>query len=159
VIAAALVWRDGRLLIGRRPSEGLLGGLWEFPGGKVEEGETLAAAAAREVLEETGLAIEVRDLFRSVEHAYTHFSITLHAFHARVRSGRLRARGVRGLRFVRVADLPRYAFPRANRRILDDLTAEGPPAWAAGRSGGRRVGAGGRKSTIARRRDGEDPGR
>src|SRR5262245_29649256 len=132
-IAAALVWRGGRLLIGRRPSEGLLGGLWEFPGGKVRPGETLAAACAREVLEETGLAIEVVELFSSVEHAYTHFSITLNVFHARVRGGRLRGRGVESLRFVPVKDLERYAFPRANRRILDALVQAGPPAWAGAR--------------------------
>jgi A/G-specific adenine glycosylase len=133
VIAAALVWRDGEVLVGRRPSDGLLGGLYEFPGGKVETGESLAAACAREVLEETGLSVEVVELFRSVDHAYTHFSITLHVFHARVRAGRLRASGVEALRFVPVAELDRLAFPRANRRVLDDLKAAGPPAFAQAR--------------------------
>lgn len=130
-IAAALVWRDGEVLVGRRPSEGLLGGLYEFPGGKVEADETLAAACAREVAEETGLAVEVVELFRTVEHAYTHFTITLHVFHARVRGGRLSAQGVEDLRFVPVAALADLAFPRANRRVLDDLAAVGPPPWAA----------------------------
>lgn len=141
-IAAALVWKAGDVLVGRRPSEGLLGGLYEFPGGKVEAGETLAAACAREVREETGLDVEVVELFRTVEHAYTHFTITLHVFHARVRSGRLRARGVEDLRFVPLSALTELAFPRANRRVLDDLAVAGPPPWAArNRDDGRRSGA------------------
>ena len=92
--------------------------------------------------EETGLAVEVVELFRTVEHAYTHFTITLHVFHARVRGGRLRAQGVEDLRFVPTSALAELAFPRANRRVLDDLVAVGPPPWAA-RAGndGRRAGS------------------
>ncbi len=137
-IAAAVVWRQGRLLIGRRPADGLLGGLYELPGGKREPGETLAQACAREVLEETGLRVEVLDRVASVEHAYTHFSITLTVFHARVLGGRLRARGVEDLRFVPLEDLERYAFPRANRRILEVLRAGGAPAWAVPRPRAKR---------------------
>lgn len=135
-IAAALVWRQGEILIGRRPAEGLLGGLWEFPGGKREEGESLEEACAREVAEETGLRVEVVAPFEKVEHAFTHFSITLHVFHCRVLGGRLRARGVEDLRFVAPEALSTYAFPRANRRVLDALARSGPPAWA--RDAGRR---------------------
>jgi A/G-specific adenine glycosylase len=134
VVAAGLVWRDGRVLVGKRPSEGLLGGLHELPGGKVERGETLAAACAREVREETGLDVEVVELFRTVEHAYTHFRVTLHVFHCRPRSGRLRARGTEDLRFVPTAELEDLAFPRANRRVLEDLRAVGAPAWAGTRA-------------------------
>lgn len=129
-IAAAVVWKGGRVLIGRRPAEGLLGGLYELPGGKREPGETLEQACAREVLEETGLRVEVRDRLATVEHAYTHFSITLTVFHARPLGGRLRARGVEDLRFVTLDELEAYAFPRANRRILEVLRATGAPAWA-----------------------------
>ncbi len=137
-IAAGLVWKGDAILIGRRPAKGLLGGLWEFPGGKREEGETLEAACAREILEETGLVVEVVALFRAVEHAYSHFSITLHVFHCRIVRGRVRARGVEDLRFVPVAELEPYAFPRANVRILEALRAEGGPAFAAPRKRARR---------------------
>ena len=128
-IAAALVWRRGSILIGRRPTDGLLGGLWEFPGGKREAGESLEQACAREVLEETGLRVEVVEPFARVEHAFTHFSISLHVFHGRILGGRLRARGVENLRFVELDALDSYAFPRANRRVLDALKASGPPEW------------------------------
>ena len=129
-IAAGLVWKDGQVLVGRRPAEGLLGGLYEFPGGKREPGETLAQTCAREIREETGLEVEVVELFQTVDHAYTHFSITLSVFHCRVRAGRLRARGIEDLRFVPRTALEELAFPRANRRILDALASAGPPAWA-----------------------------
>ena len=76
-IAAGLVWRGDKVLIARRPSDGLLGGLWEFPGGKRRPGETLPAACAREVREETGLRVTVGEPFCRIEHAYTHFRITL----------------------------------------------------------------------------------
>ncbi len=126
-IASGLVWRDGRLLIGRRPRDGLLGGLWEFPGGKVEAGEALAAACVREVAEETGLAVRLVEPFMSIDHAHTHFRLTLHLFHCEAGPGRLSARGTEALRFVPLGHLDRYPFPRANRKALDALQALGGP--------------------------------
>jgi A/G-specific adenine glycosylase len=128
-IAAALVWRDdGRLFIQRRPPQGLLGGLWEFPGGKVEVGESAAEAAVRETYEETGLHVEVGEPAGRVEHAYSHFRITLHAFHARVTGGRPRADREEPFAWVEPDDLDAYAFPAANRRILEKLQDYSEPA-------------------------------
>ena len=79
------------------------------------------------------------DRLASVEHAYTHFSITLTVFHARLLGGRLRAQGVEDLRFVDLGELERYAFPRANQRILEVLRATGAPAWATARSAAPRA--------------------
>lgn len=121
-IAVALIWRnDGRLFIQRRPPEGLLGGLWEFPGGKVEPGEDAAQAAVRETREETGLEVRVTGSAGRVEHAYSHFRITLHAFHAELVSGQLRAGGAEPRAWVAPETLSEYAFPSANRRIIDGL--------------------------------------
>ncbi len=122
-IAVALVWDgDGRLLIQRRPPEGLLGGLWEFPGGKVEDDESPAGAAVRETKEETGLTIRVRELADRVDHAYSHFRITLHAFHADVKGGELfEGPGAPPRAWVSRSGLNDYAFPAANRRILEGL--------------------------------------
>ncbi|HOF18228.1 MAG TPA: A/G-specific adenine glycosylase [Phycisphaerae bacterium] len=121
-VVCAIVRRRGRILLGRRREEGLLGGLWEFPGGKVEPGESLPQALAREVREEVGLDIRVGERLAVVEHAYTHFRITLHAFDCRADNGRARALGCQRVRWVRPNELDQYAFPRANRRILQAIT-------------------------------------
>jgi A/G-specific adenine glycosylase len=120
-VAAGLVWRGNSLLIARRPKDGLLGGLWECPGGKRREGESLEAACAREVAEETGIAVSHVQHFLSIDHAYTHFRITLHVFHCTAGAGRPKPLACEAPRFVRVEDLERYPFPRANRKILDAL--------------------------------------
>jgi len=138
-IAAGLVWKGRRLLIGRRPATGLLGGLWEFPGGKREPGETLEEACRREVREETGLDVEVVAPMTRVDHAYSHFSITLHTFHCRVKGGTLCARGVEELRFVPLEGLSTYAFPRANGRVLEALRDAGPPPATRARARARRA--------------------
>jgi len=122
-VGAALVWRGRRLLIARRPNQGLLGGLWEFPGGKLEAGETPAQAARREVREELGVEAEVVGLADTVRHAYSHFRITLHLFHARwVAGGPPAGRTPVGSpRWVLPAELGRYAFPAANHALIHRL--------------------------------------
>ncbi len=124
IIAVAVVYKRGRVLIGRRPAHALLGGLWEFPGGKVQEGETLEAAAAREVREEIGIEVEILDPIAAVDHAYSHFRITMHAFAARWISGEAKAIGCDEVKWVYPRDLDRYAFPKANRRIIERLRGE-----------------------------------
>jgi A/G-specific adenine glycosylase len=129
-IAAALVWRDERLLISRRPPEGLLGGLWEFPGGKVEPGESPDAAVRREVREETGIEVEVLARADTVEHAYSHFRITLHLFHASWVSGEAPVAEDGSPAWVLPAELAGYAFPAANQAIIRRLVLgeASPPA-------------------------------
>ncbi len=80
IVAAAVIQRGGLVLIAQRPSYGLLGGMWEFPGGKLEPGEDFAAALAREMREELGVEVQVGEPFGVYRHAYTHFRLTLHAF-------------------------------------------------------------------------------
>ncbi len=125
-IAVALVWKDGHVLIGRRPDAGLLGGLWEFPGGKVEAGETPREAATRELREEMCVAAEIGEDIAVVEHAYSHFRITLHAFSARWTSGEPCGRAASDWRWVLPEQLADYAFPAANRRVLECLSAGAP---------------------------------
>ncbi len=120
-IAVAAIRRSGRYLIGRRPPQGLLGGLWEFPGGKIEPGETPQDAVVREVREETGLRVRVGPRLATVEHAYSHFSVTLHVYACEVLAGRARPRQHSALKWVTRARLGDYAFPSANRRFLDRL--------------------------------------
>jgi A/G-specific adenine glycosylase len=87
VTAAIIEDGDGKVLITRRPSKGLLGGMWEFPGGKLEVGEQMAEGLKREILEELDAKIEVGVPFGVYRHAYTHFKVTLHAFLCRLSNG------------------------------------------------------------------------
>jgi A/G-specific adenine glycosylase len=117
-IVAGLIERRGRYLIGRRPAGGLLGGLWELPGGKVEAGETRAAALQREIREEVGLAIAVGSHVASVYHAYSHMTIDLHVYRCTVSAGRCRPHVHTELKWITPAQFSRYAFPAANRKVF-----------------------------------------
>ncbi len=123
-VTAGMIWNArGELLIAQRPLDGLLGGLWEFPGGKTEPGETLEACLARELREELGIAVEVGALFVVVRHAFTHFRITLHAFTCRydADSGEPQALGVRDWAWVSPDRLDAYSFGKADRQVIAEL--------------------------------------
>jgi A/G-specific adenine glycosylase len=120
-IAACVIRKRGRVLIAQRRDDQMLGGLWEFPGGKRLPGETLEETAEREIREEIGIRIVVLRRLCVVRHAYTHFRITLHAFACRHVSGRACAIETAAVRWVRPADLRTYPFPAADRPILDLL--------------------------------------
>ncbi|OGR90031.1 MAG: A/G-specific adenine glycosylase [Elusimicrobia bacterium RIFCSPLOWO2_01_FULL_59_12] len=120
-IGAGVIWKDDKLLISQRPLNGLLGGLWEFPGGKRKPSESMAACVAREVLEELGIRVSVGPKVAEVDHAYSHFKITLHAHRCRYLSGTPRPLGCRAWRWVTSSQLKNFAFPAANRPILRHL--------------------------------------
>jgi A/G-specific adenine glycosylase len=125
-IAVGVVWRDDHILIAKRPADGLLGGLWEFPGGKPEAGESLEAAVVREIGEELAVEVEPGEKIAAVNHAYSHFEITLHAYHCRYRTGTPSPIGCQEFAWVKPEQLDRYAFPAANRRVLEHLrTSDG----------------------------------
>jgi A/G-specific adenine glycosylase len=120
-IVAAAIRKNGRYLLGKRRPEGLLGGLWEFPGGKVEAGETREDALAREIREELGIAVRIGRALASVRHAYSHFRITLHVYACEYVRGRPRAHYHTELKWVRRAEFDRYAFPAATVKMLDRI--------------------------------------
>lgn len=131
-IGIGVVWKNGRILIGRRPENGLLGGLWEFPGGKRKNGETLERCILREIREETGIEAAVGPYLCRVKHRYSHFAVTLHVFRCTYRSGQARPLGCDTCSWVPLNDLDRYAFPAANKRIIEALRKEAsaPTLWA-----------------------------
>ena len=131
-IATGLVWNrlrypQAKLLIAKRKTDDMLGGLWEFPGGHREPGETLEECLSRELWEE--LRIEVVDLepFVTVDHAYSHFRVTLHVFHCVLSDGNPQAIDVEEWRWVSLKQLDQYAFPTANRKIIDSLLVSFAP--------------------------------
>jgi A/G-specific adenine glycosylase len=124
-VCAGVIWReDGRILIAQRPFDGLLGGLWEFPGGKVQPGESLAEALRREINEELGIEIEVSQSLAKIKHTYTHFRITLYAFHARYTSGEPQNLEVANHAWVHLDDLDHYPFGVTDQKIIERLLDE-----------------------------------
>jgi A/G-specific adenine glycosylase len=121
VVAGVIYRDDGAFLIARRPPEGLLGGLWEFPGGKQEVGESLSGALRREIQEELSMEIAVGAALGRIKHAYTHFRITLHAFEARHVSGEPQNIAVDAHAWVTLDDLDAYAFALTDRKIIELL--------------------------------------
>jgi len=130
VVTAGVVWNHGgdRFLVTQRPPEGLLGGLWEFPGGKQEPGETLEACLQRELAEELGIEVTVGAPLTVVRHAYTHFRITLHAFHCRLLSSQPRALGCADWRWITLDQVECFAFSAADHQIIAALRAAAGPA-------------------------------
>ncbi len=120
-IAAGIIFHKNKILIARRPENGLLGGLWEFPGGKQEKDETLEQTVVREVKEETDIRVRVDSLLTTVNHQYSHFTITLHAFMCCYISGDPKPIGCTELQWVEKKQLDDFAFPKANVKIIEKL--------------------------------------
>jgi A/G-specific adenine glycosylase len=129
LIGVAVIWNEqGQILIDRRPQSGLLGGLWEFPGGKVEPGETVPECIQREIREELGIEIEVGDHLISVDHTYTHFRVTLEVHHCRHLSGEPQPIACDEVRWATLAELEQFPFPKANLHIITALQTARSPA-------------------------------
>ena len=120
-VTAGIIRRGERILITKRRPEAMLGGLWEFPGGKLEPGETLEQCLLREIDEELGITIRIERPFIRVDHAYSHFRITLHTFLCRHSRGRPRALDCAAFRWVHPDHLEEFAFPKADRVVLQAL--------------------------------------
>ena len=117
--AIAVIEKDGRILIQKRPAGGLLADLWEFPGGKVEPGESLTASLRREIREELGVEVEDVRRLTSVRHAYTRFQVTLHAYACRIRDQDFRPGPRR--RWVTLTSIRKYPLPSGSVKIVDFL--------------------------------------
>lgn len=120
-VTAAVIERNGRYLLAQRPPDGLLGGLWEFPGGKQEPGESLPEALVREIQEELGVKITVGEELGIYQHAYTHFKVTLHAFFCSLIQGEPQALAASNIRWALLSELSSFPMGKIDRRISQDL--------------------------------------
>ena len=117
-VVAALIWQGGKFLICQRPAHKARGLLWEFVGGKVEPGETKAAALVRECREELAVELSVGDVFMEVTHEYPDLTVHLTLFHAAIAEGEPQKLEHNDLRWITPGDIPDYDFCPADVEIL-----------------------------------------
>lgn len=121
-VSAALIFHDGKLLIAQRHAEAHMGGLWEFPGGKREPGESFEQCLVREIREELGVEISVGELFEEVAHTYPEKSVHLKFFTCKLLSGEPQPLGCAAFKWVGTAELRDYEFPAADAQLLEKLS-------------------------------------
>ena len=120
-VSAGLVFRDGKLLITKRFPDAHLGGLWEFPGGKRHDGESFEDCLRRELREELGIEVEVRDLVEDSTHHYPEKSVHLKFFRCEWSDGEPQAIGCSEFVWVTAEELCGYNFPEADSKLLKHL--------------------------------------
>lgn len=112
------------VLIALRPNDAMLGGLWEFPGGKKEDGENIKQTVVRELHEELGVDVEIVEPLMQLKHAYSHFKITLHAYVCSLVDGNPQPKTSQEIKWVAIEQLDQFPFPKANRRLTDKLMSD-----------------------------------
>jgi mutator protein MutT len=127
-VAAGLVFRCGQLLITQRHADAHLGGLWEFPGGKREQGETFEDCLVRELREELGIEVSVGELIESVTQDYPGKTVRLQFFKCAWKANEPQPIGCVDLRWITAADLKSYEFPAADASLLEKLRTR-PELW------------------------------
>lgn len=124
-VVAALLWNENKFFIAKRSEERDLGGLWEFPGGKVEEGESPESAISRECEEELGISVEVAELFMKVTHDYGDKVINLALFSCKIKEGTPLLLEHQKMEWISVEEIPNYDFCPADLPFLEKLHQEG----------------------------------
>ncbi len=120
-VSAALIFRDGEILITQRHAGSHLGGLWEFPGGKREPGESFEQCLVRELREELGIEVAVGELFEEILHAYAEKTVHLKFFVCKLVSGQPRTLDCAAFQWVDKKELAGFEFPAADAKLLDKI--------------------------------------
>jgi 8-oxo-dGTP diphosphatase len=120
-VVAAVIEREGRYLITQRRPTAVLSLLWEFPGGRVEELETDAAALKREVRHRLGVEIEVGQLISFVSHPYERYVVDLYLYECRIQGGELESLAVNAFKWVTSAEFDQYPFTPADEASMNKL--------------------------------------
>ena len=123
-VVAALIERDGRYLITQRRKNAVLPDLWEFPGGRVEDGESDTEALVREIRERLAVEVRVGELISFVSHPYERYAVDLYLYACVLQEGDLTARAVNAFRWVRSSDFDSYAFTPADEASMNILLGE-----------------------------------
>ncbi|MDO5483312.1 MAG: NUDIX domain-containing protein [Desulfovibrionaceae bacterium] len=128
-VAAGIIWREERFLAAQRPTDKIQAGWWEFPGGKLEPGESAEAALARELREELGITVLACRFWQCVEHVYAErgFAVRLHFFHVTAFDGEPTPSEGQAVRWVSPAQACELGFLPADAGILEELREAGRP--------------------------------
>jgi len=118
-VIVGIIWLDNKLLISKRKKDGLLGGLWELPGGKVEGNESSSKCLKREILEEINIKITINEKIGKIKHQYSHFGINLTAYDCQYKSGKIKALAAEKIKWINYKDINKYAFPKATLKIFE----------------------------------------
>ncbi len=124
-VTAGLVWDGPKILITRRPPGIHMEGFWEFPGGKKEHEENLEQCLRRELMEELGLEVKVREQFARAIHEYEDRIVDLYVFNCDIVSGRATGKESQEIRWVRPEELNKYCFPPPDAAIIKKILGQG----------------------------------
>jgi len=123
-VTAAIINNNGKVFIAKRPPEGLLGGMWEYPGGKQEQNESLPETLKREIQEELSIKIRVGELLGVYNNAYTHYKITLHAFYCQLESEKMHLNYHTDITWAPLTTLDDYPMGKLDRQISIELQSK-----------------------------------
>ena len=118
-VVTAIIWRGDTFYIQKRSEDKMLGGLWEFPGGKVENGETLESALLRELKEECNFNARILKKATSIKHRYSHYSITMHCYYCEEKNDKIVS--ITSSNWIKKNQISQYSFPKANHKIFNFL--------------------------------------
>jgi len=124
IVAAAILYHDGKILITKRLKKSHLGHCWEFPGGKLHDNETLEACVARECLEEIGVEVNPLHKIKKISHHYDELSVELHFFMCEILNGSPQALECEAFAWVSPSELENYEFPEADKELIQELRRE-----------------------------------
>ncbi len=125
-IAVGIIWKENEILISKRHSNVMLGGLWEFPGGKIKKNETATNCVKREIKEELNVTVSVGKKIQTIKHAYTHFTIELTAYHCQYENGEPKTLDCADFKWIPTTEIASLPFPKANHKIFNKIPEKNP---------------------------------
>ena len=118
-VAVGMIWNKNKILISKRKDKGLLGGLWELPGGKKEKSESFTSCLKRELYEELNIKVDVDKTIGNIKHNYSHFGINMRGFHCYVLSGSPKAISAQKIKWIDLDHIKDYPFPKATLKLFE----------------------------------------
>ena len=126
IFGAGLIWKNNELLISKRNSDSMLGGLWEFPGGKKDSSESIENCIKRKIKKKLNIAITIHKKLKSVKHSYSHFQMTLYAYHCKYKGGSPKAIECANFKWISPEEINSLAFHKANHKLFNQIPAKNP---------------------------------